>query len=71
VPFVDNTFGQTNGASGLNKVKLVAGGGDFTLAVQFSPLVLLETSFFHQVQLPNQARWGCPLWAALKIIQNS
>ena len=35
----DNTFGQTNGVSGLNMVKLIAGGGDFTLAAQFSTTV--------------------------------
>ncbi len=32
----DDTFGQTNVITGLNNVKLIAGGGDFTLAVQFS-----------------------------------
>jgi alpha-tubulin suppressor-like RCC1 family protein len=40
IPWGDNTFGQTNFVSGLNKVKLLAGGGDFTLAVQFSTLVM-------------------------------
>jgi len=32
----DNTFGQTNGVSGLTGVKLIAGGGEFSLAIQFS-----------------------------------
>ena len=35
----DNTFGQTNVLGGLNNVRLIAGGGDFTLASQFSTLV--------------------------------
>ena len=36
----DNTFGQTNVLSGLTGMKLIAGGGDFTLAVQFLKTVM-------------------------------
>ena len=36
----DNTFGQTNVIPGLKLVKLIAGGGDFSLAVQFSTTVM-------------------------------
>ncbi|MDR3459669.1 MAG: hypothetical protein P4N60_19745 [Verrucomicrobiae bacterium] len=35
----DNTFGETNVISGLSQVKLITGGGDFTLASEFSPLI--------------------------------
>ena len=36
----DNTYGQTNVISGLSPVKLIAGGGDFTLVSEFSPTVM-------------------------------
>ncbi len=36
----DNTYGQTNMANGLSGVKLIAGGGDFSLASVFSGTVM-------------------------------
>jgi alpha-tubulin suppressor-like RCC1 family protein len=36
----DNTFGQTNVVAGLNQMKLIAGGGTFSLAAMFSPTVM-------------------------------
>lgn len=43
----DNTFGETNVISGLSQVKLIAGGGDFSLAVEFSQTVS------YPVNVPN------------------
>ena len=42
VAWGDNTFGQTNVTAGLNRVPLIAGGGDFSLASQFSPIVMYQ-----------------------------
>lgn len=51
VAWGDNTFGQTNNVNGLNKVKLIAGGGDFTLAVQFSTTVMYPVDVTKDVLL--------------------
>lgn len=40
VAWGDNTFGETNVLSGLSNVKLIAAGGSFSLASEFSPLVM-------------------------------
>jgi alpha-tubulin suppressor-like RCC1 family protein len=40
IAWSDDTFEQTNIIVGLNQAKLIAGGGDFSLAVQFSPTVM-------------------------------
>jgi alpha-tubulin suppressor-like RCC1 family protein len=40
VAWGDDTFGQTNVIGGLNLMKLIAGGGDFSLAAQFSTTVM-------------------------------
>jgi len=39
VAWGNDASGQTNVVGGLNGVKLIAGGGDFSLAVQFSTTV--------------------------------
>jgi hypothetical protein len=39
VAWGDNSFGQTNAYQGLNKVKLIAGGGDFSAAIRFNSFV--------------------------------
>jgi alpha-tubulin suppressor-like RCC1 family protein len=39
VAWGDNSFGQTNAYQGLDKVKLIAGGGGFSVATRFNPFV--------------------------------